>query len=168
MLKTKKIIWIGISLLILMALSAFLFPSGGTLRMRRATALRISSGLLLSSLGSDIERYIECHQQRPKHLADIVRNCSNDADQAVYFIIPGRRREAEARFAASTNTFLYEDYSNYLLDTNQNSEILIYEKPGIRNDDIIYYYKKGFGVWKLKQEEFRKCLEIGKYPPPLK
>lgn len=167
MKKIESLVWIGMSLLVLMVLSAVLFPSGGTLRTRRAIALQISSGRLLASLGRDIECYMESNRQKPKHLADIVKKCSNGIDRTVYFIIPGHRRESEARFAASTNTFQYEDYSDYLLDTNQTSEILFYEKPGIRNDDTVYYYKKGFGVWKLKQEEFRKCLEAGKCPPAM-
>jgi len=82
-------------------------------------------------------------------------------------MIPGlRQKEAEIRFAASTNEFRYEDYSDYVLDTNQASEILIYEKPGVRNDNTVYYYKKGFGVWNLKRKEFEKRLKSGIFPPP--
>lgn len=165
----KKLVWAGSVLFLLLLLSSSLFPAGGTPKKKRAMALRLHSASRLETLGSDIERYITETGERPERLNDILNNHSGTVDKASYFIIPGsRQKSAEARFAASTNDFRYEDYSDYLLVTNQTSEILIYEKPGIRNDDTVYYYKKGFGVWKLKRNEFEERLKSGSFPPPWK
>lgn len=165
----KKPAWGGSVLFLLLLLSASLFPPRGTPKQRRAMVLRLNSAKRLEMLGSDIERYIGETGRRPERLNDIVNDQSDTVSPASYFMIPGsRQKEAEARFAASTNEFCYEDYSDYVLDTNQASELLIYEKPGIRNDNTVYYYKKGFGVWKLKRKEFEERLKSGKLPPPWK
>ena len=165
----KKLAWVGSVLFFLLLLSASLFPPRGNPKQRRAMVLRLNSARRLEILGSDIERYIGETGRRPERLNDIVNGQSGTVSPASYFMIPGsRQKEAEARFAASTNDFRYEDYSDYVLDTNQASELLIYEKPGIRNDNTVYYYKKGFGVWKLKRKEFEERLKSGKFPPPWK
>lgn len=165
----KKLVWAGSVLFLLLLLSASLFPAGGTPQKKRAMALRLHSASRLKTLGSDIERYITETGRRPERLNDIANSHSDPIGKASYFMIPGsRQNDAEARFSASTNEFRYEDYSDYVLDTNQASEILIYEKPGIRNDNTVYYYKKGFGVWKLKRTEFEERLKSGNFPPPWK
>ena len=165
----KKRVWAGSAMFLLMLLSAFLFPAGGTSKKKRAMALRLHIASRMETMGSDIERYITENGERPKRLNDIVNNHSGTVNKASYFIIPGsRQKDAETRFAASASEFYYEDYSDYVLDTNQTSEILIYEKPGIRNDNTVYYYKKGFGVWKLKRTEFEERLKSGNFPPPWK
>jgi hypothetical protein len=129
-------------------------------------ALRANSVRRISELGSDVERHIRQNGQKPGKLSDIVNGVPNATDKETYFRIPGRVKNLQA--SAATNDFRYEDYSDYVLVTNQASELLIYEKPGIRNDNTVYYYKKGFGVWKLKRKEFEERLKSGKFPPPWK
>lgn len=166
----KKIfLWASFIIFLLLLVSAVLFPAGGTPKMKRAMAQRIHSASRLKTLGADIERYIMETGKRPERLNDIIYNTSDAIQKASYFIIPGsRQKDAEARLAASTNEFQYEDYTDYILVTNQNWDLLIYEKPGIRNDKTVYYYKKGFGVWKLKRTEFEERLKSGNFPPPWK
>lgn len=146
-------------------LSAVLFPAGITQKKERV--MQNQSTFLLNLLGLDIESFIEKTGKRPRCLADIVRVSPNSKNDATYFVISGRAKETLARFATATGDFKYEEHSDYILETNDNSEALIYEKMGVRGDDIVYYYKSGFGVWKLPQNEFKKCLKYGKFPPQI-
>ena len=156
-------LWKGVLALLAVLLFGSLCPAP---RPTTKKVLRANSVRRIAELGSDVERYIRQNEQKPGKLSDIVSGQPNATDKEMYFRVPGRVKSLQA--STAINDFRYEDYSDYILDTNQASELLIYEKPGVRNDNTVYYYKKGSGVWKLKRKEFEERLKSGKLPPPWK
>lgn len=147
---------------ILIGLAVVLYFKFGIVIPEKPSKIRIDqmhSSTVVTYLGESVQEYMKKNNgEQPSRLADLIENPELCSDIQMIFRYPYHSVSQKNR-VVTNDVCLAEKYSDYVLSTNFNSDILVHEKHKLWPDGSVAVYLKGQGTVRMTNKDFQKLLE---------